>query len=267
MLTAVSTYCRLTNYELLRWLVETPSRDFAHYPDMLQNIYNMSPTTSWHVENCHEVRSWRLVNILRAAWSRVRSPPITKSNVIFCTLFLFTFWQGKFASQRPTFYHCATPPTRALAAGIHWRHADAGGRSLPPPVAFCRHPLLHVGGLFTPRTPKNSLRIVRQWNQPHRLPAGHSSPFMLWREVSYFRPGSRPEARGSTWLPSWGGVSQSIPHQLVGLGSAVKCSPSGVRAELRPLSSFPLFQTRQTASSGTCLGPSWGRHRTLGPFP
>jgi len=34
-------YCRLTNYELLRWLVETPSRDFAHYrlsggrPDML----------------------------------------------------------------------------------------------------------------------------------------------------------------------------------------------------------------------------------------
>ena len=33
--------CRLTNYELLRWLVETPSRDFAHYrlsggrPDML----------------------------------------------------------------------------------------------------------------------------------------------------------------------------------------------------------------------------------------
>ena len=26
-----SSYCRLTNYELLRWLVETPSRDFAHY--------------------------------------------------------------------------------------------------------------------------------------------------------------------------------------------------------------------------------------------
>ena len=38
---SVTLYCRLTNYELLRWLVETPSRDFAHYrlsggrPDML----------------------------------------------------------------------------------------------------------------------------------------------------------------------------------------------------------------------------------------
>ena len=38
---SVIRYCRLTNYELLRWLVETPSRDFAHYrlsggrPDML----------------------------------------------------------------------------------------------------------------------------------------------------------------------------------------------------------------------------------------
>ena len=30
--TPSSDYCRLTNYELLRWLVETPSRDFAHYP-------------------------------------------------------------------------------------------------------------------------------------------------------------------------------------------------------------------------------------------
>ena len=27
----VSRCCRLTNYELLRLLVETPSRDFAHY--------------------------------------------------------------------------------------------------------------------------------------------------------------------------------------------------------------------------------------------
>jgi len=38
---APNPHCRLTNYELLRRLVETPSRDFAHYrlsggrPDML----------------------------------------------------------------------------------------------------------------------------------------------------------------------------------------------------------------------------------------
>ena len=27
----LKSYCRPTNYELLRWLVETPSRDFEHY--------------------------------------------------------------------------------------------------------------------------------------------------------------------------------------------------------------------------------------------
>ena len=85
--------CRLTNYELLRWSVEMPSRDFAHYrlsggcPDMLYNIYNMSPATSWHVDTCHEVRSWHVVNILRKWSHEFDSRSITKSNVIFCTLF------------------------------------------------------------------------------------------------------------------------------------------------------------------------------------
>ena len=27
----INSYCRLINYELLRWLVETPSHDFEHY--------------------------------------------------------------------------------------------------------------------------------------------------------------------------------------------------------------------------------------------
>ena len=70
-------YCRLTNYELLRWLVETPSRDFAHYRlSWGRRIFTTcQEVTSRHVDTCHEVRSWHVVNILRAAWSRVRSPP------------------------------------------------------------------------------------------------------------------------------------------------------------------------------------------------
>jgi len=44
--------CRLTNYELLRWLVETPSRDFAHY--RLSGGHRIFTTcqelTSWHVD-------------------------------------------------------------------------------------------------------------------------------------------------------------------------------------------------------------------------
>jgi len=93
---SVNDHCRLTNYELLRWLVETPSRDFAHYrlsggrPDMLQNIYNLSPVTSWHVDTSRG-RGWHVVNILRKWSHEFDSRPITKSNVIFCMLFLFTF--------------------------------------------------------------------------------------------------------------------------------------------------------------------------------
>ena len=71
-------FCRLTNYELLRWLVETPSRDFAHYrlSGGRRIFTTCQELTSWHVDTCHEVSSWHVVNILRAAWSRVRSPPV-----------------------------------------------------------------------------------------------------------------------------------------------------------------------------------------------
>ena len=64
----INVNCRLTNYELLRWLVETPSRDFAHI------------MSSWHV-----------VNILRKWSHEFDSRPITKSPVIFCTLFCLHF--------------------------------------------------------------------------------------------------------------------------------------------------------------------------------
>ena len=64
--------CRLTNYELLRWLVETPSRDFAYY--RLSGGRRIFTTcrelTSWHVDTCHEVSSWHVVNILRPPDSR-----------------------------------------------------------------------------------------------------------------------------------------------------------------------------------------------------
>jgi len=42
---------RLTNYELLRWLVETPSRDIEHYR-MTDDSRSRSREVVWHVEKC-----------------------------------------------------------------------------------------------------------------------------------------------------------------------------------------------------------------------
>ena len=44
--------CRLTNYELLRWLVESPSRDFAHYrlSGGRRIFKTCQELTSWHVD-------------------------------------------------------------------------------------------------------------------------------------------------------------------------------------------------------------------------
>ena len=57
-------YCRLTNYELLRWLVETPSRDSAHYrlSGGRRIFTTCQELTSWHVDTCHEVSSWHLTD-------------------------------------------------------------------------------------------------------------------------------------------------------------------------------------------------------------
>ena len=49
--------CRLTDYELLRWLVETPSRDFAHY--RLSGGRRIFTT-------CHELTSWHVDIMSRA---------------------------------------------------------------------------------------------------------------------------------------------------------------------------------------------------------
>jgi len=38
--------CRVTNYELLRWLVETPSRDVDHY-----RMINASRSTACHYKD------------------------------------------------------------------------------------------------------------------------------------------------------------------------------------------------------------------------
>jgi len=70
--TVKKIYCRLTNYELLRWLVETPSRDFAHYrlSGWRRIFTTCQELTSWHVSTYQEVSSWHVVNILRHPDSR-----------------------------------------------------------------------------------------------------------------------------------------------------------------------------------------------------
>jgi len=74
--------CRPTNYELLRWLVETPSRDFEHYQMSggsltCYRIFITCQTTSWHVEKYQEV-VWHVINILRCFCLR-----------FFCDVFVF----------------------------------------------------------------------------------------------------------------------------------------------------------------------------------
>ena len=88
--------CRLTKYELLRWLVETPSRDFAHYrlSGGRRRIFTTcQELTSWHVDTCHEVSSWHVVNILRAAWSRLRFPAdhYIKRNILYVVFVYILF--------------------------------------------------------------------------------------------------------------------------------------------------------------------------------
>ena len=75
--------CRPTNYELLRWLVETPSRDFEQY--RMTDDSRRSIVRHFHVR-------WKCRTIGFARVGHEFDPrPITKWNVIFCTLFLFTF--------------------------------------------------------------------------------------------------------------------------------------------------------------------------------
>jgi len=80
--------CRLTSYELIRWLVETPSRDFEHYrmtddsPSRSRDNWKMSGgrLTS---EKCQETRSHEF-----------DPRPITKSKYFvrcFCLHFVLFF--------------------------------------------------------------------------------------------------------------------------------------------------------------------------------
>jgi len=64
--------CHLTKYELLRWLVETPLRDFAHYrlSGGSRIFTTCQELTLWHVSTCQEVSSWHVVNILLPPDSR-----------------------------------------------------------------------------------------------------------------------------------------------------------------------------------------------------
>ena len=78
-----SYYCRPTNYELLRWLVDTPSRDFEHYRMsggrlICYRIFITCQTTSWHFSTCQEV-VWHVINILRCFCLR-----------FFCGVFVFS---------------------------------------------------------------------------------------------------------------------------------------------------------------------------------
>jgi len=88
--------CHPTNYELLCWLIEKPSRDFEHYR-MTDDSRSRSRDNrdSWKMsagrltcEKCQETRGHEF-----------DPRPITKSNVIFCRLFLFTFCFVFFVAQ------------------------------------------------------------------------------------------------------------------------------------------------------------------------
>jgi len=88
---SIRLYCRPTNYELLRWLVEMPSRDFEHYRMSggsltCYRIFITCQTTSWHVEKCQEF-VWHVINILHCFCLR-----------FFCDVFCF------FSHYRKYFY-------------------------------------------------------------------------------------------------------------------------------------------------------------------
>jgi len=111
-----SVNCRLTNYELLRWLVETPSRDFEHYRmtddsrSRSRDNWKMSgrrltcrkmsderltckkcQTDVWHVKKYLMSRTPSREKCQAKRGHEFQPRPVTKSNVIFSTLFLFTF--------------------------------------------------------------------------------------------------------------------------------------------------------------------------------
>jgi len=88
-------FCRPTNYKLLRWLVEMPSRDFEHYR-MTDNSRSRS-RDNWKMSRgrltCQKMSGGHLTceKCQETRGHEFDSRPITKSNVIFCTLFFFTF--------------------------------------------------------------------------------------------------------------------------------------------------------------------------------
>ena len=56
-------YCRMTNYELLRWLVETPSRDVEHYRMFTASRSTVRQFSVWRQTlNCLTV-TWRSLDI------------------------------------------------------------------------------------------------------------------------------------------------------------------------------------------------------------
>jgi len=78
--------CRMTNYEMLRWLVETPSRDVGHYRminasrstvchimikdhmTVYRNVTTLSPQTSWQQWSGHTM------NACTTGWLKIKYP-------------------------------------------------------------------------------------------------------------------------------------------------------------------------------------------------
>jgi len=62
-----TVYYRMTNYELLRWLVETPSRDFEHYHNMFTasrspGVTSLHDHPGWHYNVTPGDVTWRSLN-------------------------------------------------------------------------------------------------------------------------------------------------------------------------------------------------------------
>ena len=74
-------HCRMTNYELLRWLVETPSRDIRHY--RMLNVSAVDGSTFLNVETVDRFNIQKCWNVtwLQRWTGHVRYWSLTSPNI------------------------------------------------------------------------------------------------------------------------------------------------------------------------------------------